>query len=123
MDLLSYSFSGTGTYLNLVAHSYLLNKYPVCEPLEGRGEGFIITVNFPSCLVQGWAYSRPRIEYIKLVGALFYFAAVICFLSFSDVFWKPLMEDPLESHKRAICSSSMEVMGTILVSPFCSWHS
>ena len=67
MDLPSYSFSET--HLNLGACSYLLNKYLICEHLEGRDEGFVMTMHFPSCLVQGWVYSRPHIEYIKSAGA------------------------------------------------------
>lgn len=65
--------------------------------LEGRDEGFAMTVHFTSCIVQGWVYSRPQIEYIKSAGVSF--AAVICFSPFSDIFWKPQMADPLESHK------------------------
>ena len=68
MDLPSYSFSGTHLYLG--ACSCLLNKYMVCEHLEGKDEGFIMTVHFPSCIVQGWVYSRPHTEYIKSAGAL-----------------------------------------------------
>ena len=67
MDLPSYSFSGT--HLNLGAGSYLLNKYLICEHLDGRDEGFVMTVHFASCIVQGWVYSRLHIEYIKSAGA------------------------------------------------------
>lgn len=70
----------------------LLNEHWLCEHLEGRDEGFIIIVHFPWCIWQGWAYSRPCIEYMKLAGISFCFEAEICTLTFSDAFCELLTE-------------------------------
>lgn len=37
-------------HLERVAYKYLLSEYGLCEHLEGRDEGFIIIVHFPSCI-------------------------------------------------------------------------
>lgn len=50
IDFPSCSFSGTGIHLERVAHNCLLSEYGLCEHLEGRDEGFIIIVHFPSCI-------------------------------------------------------------------------
>lgn len=107
-----YSFSRTGTHLELAAHSYLLNEYWLCEHLEGAPYGAFSVMHQAGLgfhQTSFWVYKTDR-HFLLLCSCNVYSFIFTCLL-------KPTDGRPLgEAQKN---SSFIECRGW--ASPFCSW--